>query len=152
MKRAVLFAGTVMAFIVAIAGQSFAQRGMNWRGGGGWGPGSPYNRMFDPKTVETVSGEVVSIDKITPMRGMSYGIHLMLKTDNGTISVHLGPGWYIENQDVKLAVKDRIEVKGSRITFDGKPAIIAMEIKKGGETLTLRDADGFPLWAGWRRK
>jgi hypothetical protein len=44
--------------------------------------------------------------------------------------VHLGPSWYLENQDVKIEPKDKVEVKGSRITFGGKPAIIATEIKR----------------------
>ena len=48
-----------------------------------------------------------------------------VKTNKETISVHLGPVFYIENQDVKLQAKDKVEAKGSRITFDGKPAIIA---------------------------
>ncbi|MEJ2365960.1 MAG: DNA-binding protein, partial [Deltaproteobacteria bacterium] len=58
----------------------------------------------------------------------------------------------IENQEVKIAPGDEIEVKGSRVTFDGKPAIIAAEVKKGNEVLVLRDASGFPLWSGWRRR
>jgi hypothetical protein len=66
--------------------------------------------------------------------------------------VHLGPGFYIENQDVKLQAKDKVEVKGSRVTFDGKPAIIAAEVKKGDEVLKLRDDAGFPAWIGWRRR
>jgi hypothetical protein len=45
-----------------------------------------------------------------------------------------------------------VEVKGSRITFEGKPAIIAAEIKKGEETLKLRDENGFPVWSGWRSR
>ena len=131
---------------------AFAQRGMQWRGGGGWGPGSAYAKMYDPKTVETVSGEVVSVDTLTPMKGMGYGVHLLLKTDKGSISVHLGPGWYIENQDVKVEPKDQVQVRGSRITFDGKPAIIAAEVTRGDEILRLRDDVGFPLWSGWRRR
>jgi len=75
-----------------------------------------------------------------------------VKTDKETISVHLGPGFYIENQDIKLETKDKVEVKGSRITFGGKPAIIAMEVKKGDEVLKLRDEAGFPVWSGWRRR
>ena len=31
----------------------------------------------------------------------------------------------IENQDIKIKPKDKIEITGSRITFEGKPAIIA---------------------------
>jgi hypothetical protein len=104
--------------------------------------------MFDTKTVETISGEVVSVDKITPMKGMYYGVHLVVRTEKEMISVHLGLGWYIENQDVKIEPKDKIEIKGSRVTFEGKPAIIAAEVKKGDERLKLRDEKGFPAWAG----
>jgi len=123
-----------------------------WRGSGGWGPGTSYNRMYDSKTLETITGEVVSVSRITPSKGMSAGIHMNVKTDKETISVHLGPGWYLENQDVKIEPKDKVEVKGSRITFGGKPAIIAAEVKKGDEVLKLRDDSGFPVWSGWRRR
>ena len=68
------------------------------------------------------------------------------------VSVHLGPGWYIENQDIKLEPKDRVEVKGSLINFGGKPAIIAAEVTKGEQMLKLRDENGFPVWSGWRRR
>jgi hypothetical protein len=129
-----------------------AEGGMAWKGGGGWGPGTSYARMYSPQSIETVTGEVLSVERITPVKGMSYGIHIMVKTDRETISIHLGPAWYIENQDVKIAPGDRVEVKGSRITFEGKPALIAAEVKNGDQVLTLRDADGFPLWSGWRRK
>jgi hypothetical protein len=122
-----------------------------WRGSGGWGMGSSYQRTFNPATVETVAGIVQSVDKITPMKGMNSGIHLLLKTDKETISVHLGPEWYIERQDVKLGKGDKIEVKGSRIIFDGKPALIAVELRKGDSVLVLRDSAGVPAWAGWRR-
>lgn len=108
--------------------------------------------MYDPKTVETISGEVVSVDKISPMKGMRYGVHLMVKTEKETISVHLGPDWYIENQEIKIEPKKRVEIKGSRVTFDGKPAIIAAEVKKGEDVLKLRDEAGFPVWSGWRRR
>jgi len=108
--------------------------------------------MYNPATVETIRGTVVSVDTIVPRRGMHYGIHLTVKSEKETIPVHLGPGWFIENQNVKIEPGDDIEVKGSRITFDGKPAIIAAEVRKGNEILTLRDANGFPVWSGWRRR
>ncbi len=126
-------------------------RGCNGGGGGGWGTDAPYSKMYDQKTVETITGEVVSVDVITPMKGMCYGVHLMVKTAKETISIHLGPGWYIENQDTKIETKDKVEITGSRITLEGKPAIIAAEVKKGDEILKLRNKKGFPLWSGWRR-
>ena len=135
---------------VVLAPAAFAQ-GMKWRGSGGWGPGGPYGRMYDTKTVETVAGEVTKVDRITPMHGMSAGVHLVVKTDKGDLSVHLGPQWYLENQDVKIEPKDKVEIKGSRVTVQGKPALIAAEVKKGDEVLKLRDEAGMPVWAGWRR-
>ncbi len=154
MKRTNFLMAIAMAGVFVFVGLSLAQPrgGMMWRGSGGWGPGSQYNRIYDPKAVETISGEVTKLDRITPAQGMSGGIHMTVKTDKETISVHLGPSWYIENQDVKIEPKDKVEVKGSRITFGGKPAIIATEVRKGNEVLTLRDESGFPAWMAWRRR
>lgn len=154
MKKLGACVAIVAALSLLLATQSGAQAGRGYRhgGSGGWGPGSQYGRVYEPKTVETVSGEVVSVDKITPMKGMSYGVHLTLKTDKETISVHLGPGWYIENQDVRIEPKDKVEIKGSRITFAGKPAIIAAEVKRGDQILKLREENGLPVWAGWRKR
>jgi hypothetical protein len=125
--------------------------GQPWRGSGGWGMKGSYQRIYNPATVETIKGEVVAVEKITPMKGMRYGIHLMVKTEKETIPVHLGPAWFIERQDTKIEKGDRIEVKGSRVTIGGKPAIIAAEVKKGESVLVLRDSAGVPVWSGWRR-
>ena len=108
--------------------------------------------MYDPKSVEELTGEVTSVEQMTFMRGMSYGIQLMIKTDKETIPVHLGPGWFIENQDVKIVTGDKVRVKGSRVLFDGKPAVIAAELTRGHDVLRLRDENGFPMWSGWRRR
>ncbi|MCK9419615.1 MAG: DNA-binding protein [Nitrospirae bacterium] len=147
----------MIVLVLLVAGMvlppaAFAQRGMRWKGSGGWGSGAPYGRMYDSKTVETVSGEVINLALLTPTKGMGQGIHLLLKTDKETIPVHLGPAWFIENQDLKIEKGDRIDVRGSRIMFQQKPAIIAAEVKKGSETLMLRDDNGFPVWSGWRRR
>lgn len=151
-KHVGIFVAMISVFVFIFASESFAQQGMRWKGSGGWGMEGQYGRMYDPKTVETIAGEVTGVQRITPMKGMSSGVHLIVKTDKETLPVHLGPAWYIENQDIKIQLKDRIEVKGSRITFQGKPAIIAAEVKKGDETLQLRNENGFPVWSGWRRR
>jgi hypothetical protein len=152
MKKLVTLIAVMAVVGLFSSTEALAQKGIMWKGGGGWGAGTPYSRMYNPQTVETISGEVVSVNQIMPTKGMYYGVHTVVKTDKETISVHLGPGWYIENQDVKIAPKDKIEVKGSRITFEGKPAIIAAEVKKGDDALMLRDASGFPVWSGWKRR
>jgi hypothetical protein len=141
-------------FLIGSASFAVAQPGSGTRGmgqGGGWGPGSPYGRLYNPKTVETVSGEITSVEKITPGRGMSRGVHITLKTDKAELlPVHLGPEWYIDRQTVVLKQGDKVQIRGSRITFQDKPALIAAEVTKGDETLVLRDANGVPAWAGWR--
>lgn len=152
MKTLLTVIAVATMFSISYPTEALAQRGIRWQGSGGWGPGTSYARLYNPQTAETISGEVVSVDKITPMKGMYYGVHVVVKTDKETISVHLGPGWYIENQDVKIAPNDKIEVTGSRIAFEGKPAIIAAAVKKGDEVMVLRDANGFPAWNGWRRR
>ena len=128
---------------------SFAQRGRGWRGG--CGNGSPCCRTYNSETEETISGEVVSVDKIVRGKEGFYGIHITVRTDKETVTVHLGPGWYIENQDTKIEIKDKVEITGSKISYEGKTAIIAYEVKKGDDTLVLRDAHGFLAWRGWRR-
>lgn len=151
MKNRMITAVAILGVSTFLLASDALAQGVRWRGGGGWGPGGRYGRLYDVKTVETVSGKVTAVEEVTPFKGMGNGVHLVLETDKESISVHLGPAWYIERQDPKIAVGDEIEVKGSRITYEGKPAIIAAEIHKDGEMLMLRDADGIPAWAGWRR-
>ncbi len=140
----------VFASNLFIAVDSFAQRGMGRMGG--CGRGNPCCRAYNsPKTVEVIGGEVISVDENIQGKGGGYGIHLTVKTDGETVTVHLGPEWYIENQDIQIEEADKIEITGSKIFYDGKPAITAYEVKKGEDTLVLRDANGFPAWRGWRR-
>jgi len=119
MRRKRIISVVVTLSLILTFSMVFAWWG-GWRGSGGWGMGSQYNRMYNPATVESVSGTVESVDKSTPMKGMYNGIHLMVKTDKETISVNLGPEWYIERLDAKIEKGDKIEVKGSRVTLYGE--------------------------------
>ena len=51
---------------------------------------------------------------------------------------------------MQLGVGDRVDIRGSRVSVEGKPTLIAAEVRKGNETLRLRDDQGLPLWRGWR--
>jgi hypothetical protein len=152
MKKSLVMIAVLSIVTLGLTAESFAQRGaMNWRGSGGWGPGTSYNRLYDPAKVETLSGTVLAVTQVVPMKGMNAAVAVTLKTDKETISIHLGPEWYIGRLDTKIVKGDNIEVKGSRVTFAGKPAIIAAEVKKGDNVLVLRDSEGIPVWSGWRR-
>lgn len=119
------------------------------RGSGGWGMGTPYQGMYNPAVQEAIAGEVVGIEKTVPMRRMNEGLAALVKTEKETVTVHLGPTWYLERLDEKIAKGDQVEVKGVRATVAGKPVILAAEVKKGDKVLVLRDAAGVPVWAGW---
>jgi len=117
-----------------------------------WSANGQYGRMYDPKTVATISGVVQSVERFTTADGISAGVHLVLKTEKETISVHLGPSWYLDNQDAQIEPKDKLEITGSRVLLDGKPVLIAAVVKKADGILKLRDENGIPLWAGWRKR
>ena len=156
-KSAICLAGVILLLFsasLALAMHGEGEHGPpweGWQGSGEWGMGSKYQGMYNPATVETISGTVEAVEKITPMEGMSYGIHILVKTDEETMPVHLGPVWYIERLDIKIKKGDKVEVKGSRAMMIGKPTIIASEVKKGDTTIILRDENGVPVWSGWRR-
>jgi len=119
------------------------------RGSGGWGMGTPYQGMYDPAKVESIAGEVIALEQTVPMKRMNQGIALVVKTEKETVSVHLGPTWYLERRDEKIVKGDKVEVKGVRTTLLGKPDVIAAEVRNGDKTLVHRDAAGVPVWAGW---
>lgn len=140
----------LMAFLVG-RNPAFAQ-GPAWRGEGEWGPRGDYQRLYDPKTVETFKGTVLSVDTFSIRQRGRAGLHLHVLRTKDTLIVHLGPLWFVENQGMSFAPKDTVTVKGSRITYNGGPAIIAAEVTKGGETLVLRNEQGFPAWSAGRRR
>ena len=140
----------VMALLL-ISSWALAQPWKGWRGSGGWGMGTPYSGLYNPALADNLTGEVVKVEKVTPIKGMTYGVQLLLKTEKETIPVHLGPGWYVARLDIKIGKGDTVEVKGARTNFQDNQVIIAGEIKKGENVLVMRDANGTPVWAGWRR-
>jgi hypothetical protein len=110
---------------------------------GGPRPGAP---LYDTKTEVKLSGTVESVQQHAGRRGWA-GTHLMLKTDSGTVEVHVGPSGYIARQQFSFAKGDSIEVTGARVRIAGKDALLAREISKEGKTLSLRNQSGIPLWS-----
>jgi hypothetical protein len=129
----------IAAILVTISGSLvFAQ--------GGPGRGMP---NYDPKTETTVQGTVEDVQQQAGRHGW-MGTHLVLKTGVETLEVHVGPSNYIQQKDFSFAKGDSLSIVGSRVTIDGKPALIAREITKEGKTLALRNASGVPLWSRGR--
>lgn len=146
MKKPYALALAAALAAVAIPSQAEEPTPPPMPGPGARGPRGPGPRMYDPSTVATLSGEIVTVEKVTGRRG--EGVHIRLQTASEQLPVHLGPSWFLDKEGLKLAPGDQVEVTGSRITFGGKAAVIAQVLKKGAEAVVLRDARGVPVWAG----
>ena len=105
--------------------------------------------IYDPATEVTINGTIEAVNQLKGPRGWA-GTHLGLKTDSGTIDVHAGPSWFLAQNKVSFEKGDQIEVTGSKVKFNGEDAVIARELKKGGSTITLRNAQGIPAWSRGR--
>lgn len=116
----------------------------------GWGA-QQVERAYKLDAVETVTGTITTIDRATTWRPGQPGIRLAVRTDKETLTVLVGPAWYIDKQAIAFKVGDRLKVTGSRFSLEGAPAMLAGSLTSGGETLTLRDATGRPGWGSKRR-
>lgn len=106
---------------------------------------------YNPSTVVTVAGTIAAIDRMSPKRtSKPANVRLTLQTPQGPVMVLLGPADYVEQQPVRLAVGDPVEVTGSQASKGRKARIIAAQVRKGNEVLQLRDPSGRPLWRGVR--
>jgi DNA/RNA endonuclease YhcR with UshA esterase domain len=128
--------GMFLAFVLT-GTAAFAQMGT--------GQGMDKGRMmmkYDPSTEVTVKGTVEEVQGgSNPMsqggmmgskKGMGrMGTHLVLKTQDGTLTVIVGPSRFIADKGFSFAKDDQIEVTGSKLKYQGKDEILAREIKKG---------------------
>lgn len=102
-----------------------------------------YDGVYDPSALETVSGQVAAIEQVG---AAGQGTWLEVQTDQETVSVHLGPAWYLEDQEVAISLNDPIEITGIRSTWNNTTVVIASEIKLTDRTVKLRANNGYPLW------
>lgn len=140
----------VMAVCLALASPALSQPGPGGGMGRGMGP-----LLYNPQTVATVTGQVEKLQDLPSMgRGEEQGMQyrgVTLKTDEGSLMVHLGPVWYLDEKKFAVKVGDKMEATGSKVTLNNQPALIAREVKVNGATLTLRDDQGRPVWRGTGR-
>lgn len=115
------------------------------------GPGMG-QRLFETARVDTVEGVVVRMDTTDARPGHRHrGVHVQVAASEDTLTVHMGPLFYLRQQGVSLRAGDALTVRGARVTLQEAPAMIAAEVQAHGQSWTLRDAQGRPAWAGQRR-
>jgi sporulation protein YlmC with PRC-barrel domain len=138
-------------------GYGYGYPGYGSRYGYGMHPGSgredPYKKIFDSKTIKTISGQVIKVER-APEPGFGMEIRLIVFIDKKEVlPVYLGPAFYIvgSEQAKQFKIGDQVTVSGSQNTRGGEPIMIATTVKRGNEVLRLRDKDGNPEWIGWKK-
>lgn len=71
---------------------------------------------------------------------------VVLATKTGFVNVRLGPTKFIRDNQFFFVDGDRLVVIGFRTANQGRATVVSEEIIKSKRALTLRDADGRPLW------
>jgi len=92
----------------------------------------------------TLKGTVDDVQHVP--HGAGTGMHLIVKNATGTTTVALGPQRFVDQNKFTFAKGDQVEVTGSKSGSGKTSMMIAREVKKGGQTLTLRDNKGVPKW------
>jgi hypothetical protein len=105
-------------------------------------------KLYNPQAVVTLAGKVTAVNRRAPRKaGRPERVIMVLQTDQGAVKVHLGPANYFDQQALKLAPGDQVEVKGIKVNRPKAATFIAGQVRKGGQVMQLRDeATGRPLW------
>jgi hypothetical protein len=140
MKKLVVL-GVTLVVLLAIAGTTLAA---------GTGPGNGSGQpITDGSNPVSLAGTIVDTSHYVvgegPGRGEASSYLLFRTTDGKEIRLVVGPSWYLDSQGLTFAAEDAVTVTG-RYETDGDLAVAS--VATGGKTITLRDADGHPLWAG----
>lgn len=130
---------SIGVLVASFAAPLAAQRGMGMR----MGP-----MHYDASTEATMAGTVMEVKQIPAGGRGSGGVHLKFGAPEGEFEVHVGPAAYVASRNFTFTAGDALTVTGSKTTIDGRNVILAREIRKGDQVLTLRNAEGFPLWSG----
>lgn len=108
---------------------------------------------YDVDTELTLKGVVEKMwtEDCQGCGGCAGGVHLLFATKDATYEAHLGPSSYLATKQWELTEGEEIELTGSLVSYRTRgEALIVREVKKGEETLTLRDEKGIPLWSRGR--
>lgn len=104
----------------------------------------PHNEMRQ-REPQWISGQVLGVDQIPIEQYNNSTVRVTVATE-GKKNVHLelGPGWYLTEQGLAFEPHQRIEFRGHQ---DPDGEYIAHELRRGDQTIELRDPAGHPRWS-----
>jgi hypothetical protein len=105
---------------------------------------------YDTATNIDVMVVVADVKEVTPGNPLN-GMHLIVRPESAkgnseTTDVYLAPDDYLKDFGCHFTKGDKIQVKGSKVKFNGGPAVLAREVRLESTTVYLRDDHGVPYW------
>jgi hypothetical protein len=136
----------VIAMILILSGPAMAEGPQDM---GGWEKDSPYNKLYDPRELDSFKGYVKKIFTVVPMPGMSPATAILVEEAEDSVNqVQVCPEWFAGPQDIGIRRGDRVNVKGVWAEIDGEFVFMASKVKKGDffEFKVRVTSDGTPFW------
>jgi hypothetical protein len=100
---------------------------------------------YDPATETKVKGTVQEL-KFVPSTGGKPAAIMRVTSGSDNIDVFLCPKSFYDDMGASFKAGDEVEVTGSKVKENGADVILAREVSKGNDVLTLRFKDGKPAW------
>lgn len=101
--------------------------------------------QYDPATEAKLKGTVEEL-KLEPPSGGKPVAYLVVKDGENKTQVFLCPKSFLDEMGVTFAMGDSVQITGSKVKANGADLILAREVTKSGDTVTLRFSDGKPAW------
>lgn len=134
----ILFGTLLLLFIAGEASQVVSQEKT--------APLPQHDFAYDPGSQTTLQGVIQEVkDYKCPVTG-TVGSHISVKGEQEITEVHLAPSKFLKEYEIVLKPGDEVKVVGVKITFEGKPAMLAKSVTVGRETFAFRNDKGKPLW------
>jgi hypothetical protein len=103
-------------------------------------------RKYDIANEVRIKGVVQDVRDVP---GNFEGIRLVVSTGATTVMVRVAPAAFLKDIDASFKTGDQVVIVGSRVPNSSDEEFLAREITVGNNTITLRDDQGIPVWAGW---
>jgi hypothetical protein len=100
---------------------------------------------YDAATYTRISGTIIEVRDIGAP-SVLRGIFLVVRVEKRNVEVYLCPAEFLKRFDLKLNAGDDFQASGSKVRFAGADLLLARDMRRHNDILTLRDEDGAPYW------
>ena len=108
-------------------------------------PKAQASPKYDPSTETKLKGTVEQLKLVPPSGGKPVAF-LVVKSGQDSVEVFLCPKSFLDDMGASFKAAEAVEIIGSKVKADGADLILAREVVRGDDTLTLRFKDGKPAW------